>query len=59
MGDGWHSSCGLVIIVGVAGLGGASQSPSHISKMVLFTVKIGPPNWTKSRTFQLRFKLAA
>ena len=31
--------------------------PSHSSKTVLSTVKIGPPNWTKSRTFTLRFVL--
>ncbi len=37
---------------------GESHSPSRISKMVLSTVKIGPPNWTKSRTFVLRFTLA-
>ena len=36
----------------------ASQSPSHISKMVLSTIKIGPPDLTKSRTFTLRFRLA-
>ena len=30
---------------------------SRISKMVLSTVKSGPPNWTKSRTFTLRFSL--
>ena len=28
------------------------------SKVVLPTVKLGPPNWTKSRTFVLRFTLA-
>ena len=32
--------------------------PSHSSKTVLSTVKIGPPNWTKSRTFTLRFRLS-
>ena len=36
----------------------AHRAPSHISKMVLSIVKIGPPNWTKSRTFILKFKLA-
>ena len=35
----------------------AQKAPNHISKMVLSTVKIGPPNWTKSRTFTLRFAL--
>ena len=29
------------------------KAPSHNSKMVLSIVKIGPPNWTKSRTFTL------
>ena len=29
---------------------GESHSPSHISKMVLSTVKIGPPNWTIEHT---------
>ena len=33
-------------------------SPIHSSKRVLPTVNLGPPNWTKSRTFTLRFKLA-
>ena len=28
----------------------AHKAPSHISKMVLPTVQLGPPNWTKSRT---------
>ena len=32
--------------------------PNHISKMVLSTVKSGPPNWTKSRTFTITFTLA-
>ena len=32
--------------------------PLHISKMVLPTVNLGPPDLTKSRTFTLRFKLA-
>ena len=33
------------------------RAPSHISKTVLSTVHLGPPNWTKSRTFTLRFVL--
>ena len=38
---------------------GASKRPhNHISKMVLSTVKIGPPDLTKSRTLMLRFRLA-
>ena len=36
----------------------AQRAPNHISKMVLSTVKIGPPDLTKSRTFTLSFKLA-
>ena len=28
------------------------------SKVVLPTVKLGPPDWTKSRTFVLVFRLA-
>ena len=32
-------------------------SPIHISKMVLPTVNLGPPNLIKSRTFTLRFTL--
>ena len=41
------------------GMGIESHSPpSHISKMVLSTVQLGPPDLTKSRTFTLRFKLA-
>ena len=32
--------------------------PSHISKMVPSTIHIGPLDWTKSKTFVLRFKLA-
>ena len=31
--------------------------PSHNSKMVLPTVNLGPPNWTKSRTFVLKLRL--
>ena len=31
--------------------------PIHISKMVLPTVNLGPPDLTKSRTFSLKFKL--
>ena len=31
--------------------------PIHISKMVLPTVNLGPPNLTKSRTFTLRLVL--
>jgi hypothetical protein len=34
------------------------RAPSHISKTVLSTVHLGPPNWTRSRTFTLRFTLA-
>ena len=33
------------------------RAPNHISKTVLSTVHFGPPNWTKSRTFTLRFIL--
>ena len=32
-----------------------AYSPNHISKTVLSIVKKGPPNWTKSRTFGLRY----
>ncbi len=32
-------------------------SPIRISKMVLPTVNLGPPDLTKSRTFSLKFKL--
>ena len=35
------------------------NAPNHISKMVLSTVQLGPPNWTESRIFVLRFKLEA
>ena len=42
----------------VATLWSPHSPPSHISKMVLPTVQLGPPNWTKSRTFTLRFRLA-
>ena len=35
----------------------AHYSPIRISNMVLPTVKLGPPNWTKSRTFVIRFVL--
>ena len=38
---------------------GWAQSAILISKMVLSTVNLGPPNWTKSRAFTLRFRLAA
>ena len=34
------------------------RAPSHISKTVLSTVHLGPPNWIRSRTFTLRFTLA-
>ena len=34
--------------------GDEGHSPNHISKMVLPTVNLGPPNWTESRTFVLR-----
>ena len=30
----------------------------HISNTVLSTVKLGPPDLTKSRTFTIAFKLA-
>ena len=33
------------------------RAPNHISKVVLPTIHLGPPNWTKSRTFTLRFAL--
>ena len=33
-------------------------APSHISKTVLSTVHLGPPDLTKSRTFTLKFELA-
>ena len=33
------------------------KDPSDNSKMVLSIVKIGPPNYTKSRTFVLKFRL--
>ena len=33
------------------------RAPSHISKTVLSTVHLGPPDWTKSRTFTARFSL--
>ena len=35
----------------------AQRLPNHISKTVLPTVKMGPPDLTKSRTFTLRFQL--
>ena len=35
-----------------------SYSPIHISNMVLPTVHPGPPHWTKTRTFTLRFAVA-
>ena len=41
----------------VADLGEPSR-PSHISKTVLSTVKKGPPDLIKSRTFVIRFRLA-
>ena len=34
------------------------HSPRHISKMVLSTVKLGPPYWTKGKTFSATFALA-
>ena len=37
--------------------GNPHRPPSHNSKTVLSIVKIGPPNWTKSRTFVLKFDL--
>ena len=37
--------------------GNLHRPPSHISKMVLSTVKIGPPDLIKSRTFTLRLAL--
>ena len=39
-------------------LAGTVGLPSHISRIVPPTVHSGPPNWTKSRTFVLRFALA-
>ena len=36
---------------------GHVQIPIHISKMVLSTVNLGPPDLTKSRTFSIRFVL--
>ena len=34
------------------------RAPSHISKMVPPTIPLGPPSYTRSRTFGLRFSLA-
>ena len=34
------------------------RAPSHISKMVPPTIPLGPPNWTKSRTFTISFSLS-
>ena len=34
-----------------------AHSPSHISKMVLPTVNLGPPDLMKSRTFALLLRL--
>ena len=42
---------------GVAGSGEPHSPPSHISKTVPPTVHLGPPDWTKSRTFTIRFAL--
>lgn len=36
----------------------ATQSLIIDSKIVLPNVSFGPPNWTRSRTFQIRFALA-
>ena len=35
----------------------AHRGPSHISKTVPPTIHLGPPHWTKSRTFTLTFSL--
>ena len=33
------------------------RAPNHIPKTVLSTVHLGPPYWTKSRTFTITFTL--
>ncbi len=42
----------------IAGGSWLTHSPIRISKTVLPTVKSGPPDLIKSRTFSLRFRLA-
>ena len=37
---------------------GVHKPPSHISKTVLASVHVGPPNLIKSRTFTLTVRLA-
>ena len=34
-----------------------THRPSHISKMVLPTVQLGPPSWIKGKTFSMTFLL--
>ena len=47
------------VVVGWKGPDRKAASTSEMSsKMVLSTVKIGPPDLTKSRTLMLRFRLA-
>ena len=52
--EGAGTSCPLAFLYHVTpyysclGFGRLHRAPNHISKMVLFTVKIGPPNWTRT-----------
>ena len=38
--------------------GKTQSTPNNISIMAPSTIQVCPPNWTKSRTFVLRFTLA-